>query len=302
MRRLSLNNLKVFRDRGFIVSVLFVATAATILLFSIDAALTFLFLGLGIGSWIASVRFLNGLASYFPDPLQQGIRWIHAQSFELFAFLFVGILGITSHFHRGSKKVFSNSPEPILLIHGYLNSGFVWDFHRKLFERKGFGPIYTIDLGNPFHSIHVYAKKVDEKVRAILQETGCHQLTLIGHSMGGLIGYYYAMQNKGKVSKVITIGSPLQGTRVARIGLGQCAREMQIGSNLIREMQDGISNCSDVQFYNIATKTDELIIPYASSIYHTTPGHQYYLDDIGHASMLFSTRVNQKCCEWLRKT
>jgi poly(3-hydroxyalkanoate) synthetase len=187
-------------------------------------------------------------------------------------------------------------------VHGYLNGGFVWGFHKNRLIANGMGPIYTIDLGYPFHSIHTYAERVQKKASEIAEETGCPELTLIGHSMGGLVSYYYAarLARAYSVPQVITIGSPLQGTKAAKMGLGPCAREMQIHSDLIENLRHAVECCTDVQFYNIATRTDELIVPYSSSIFMSEPTHQYCLDDIGHASLLFSNRVSQKLCEWLK--
>jgi triacylglycerol lipase len=190
---------------------------------------------------------------------------------------------------------------PILLVHGYLNSGFVWDFHKNRLARAGIGPIYTIDLGYPFHSIRTYAEKVRDKAQQIAKETGRNDLTLIGHSMGGLVSYYYATHMaQGSVSEVITIASPLRGTHVAKIGLGQCAREMQIGSEFIQELQNAAAHSPHIRFYNIATQTDELVVPYTSSIFQSEPHRQFFIEDVGHASLLFSERVSDQLCKWLK--
>lgn len=84
------------------------------------------------------------------------------------------------------------------------------------------GPIYTIDLGSPFLSIEEYAEKVKEKAKQIAHETGHTKLALIGHSMGGLVSAYYAIHlaPEGSIRSVITLGSPMQGTKVAFFGVG----------------------------------------------------------------------------------
>ena len=116
------------------------------------------------------------------------------------------------------------------------------------------------------------------------------------------MSYYYAakLAQAYSVPQVITIGSPLHGTRVAKIGLGQCAREMEIGSELLKELHEAIEWCNDVQFYNIVSTTDELVIPYSSAMFKSDPLHQFYIEDIGHASMLFSKRVCNQLCAWMK--
>ena len=121
--------------------------------------------------------------------------------------------------------------------------------------------------------------------------------------MGGLVSYYYASRLAGAytVPQVITIASPLQGTHMAKIGLGQCAREMEIGSELLQELNESMKCCTDVRFYNIATKTDELVVPHSSSIFMSDPHRQFFIHDVGHASLLLSQRVTDQIGKWLQE-
>lgn len=253
-------------------------------------------------AWVAVIREINASAIYFPVAIKKAVHWIHAQTLELIAFALLIFLRLATVLRKNQPAAPLANSRPILLVHGYLNSGFVWDFHKNHLVREGFGPIYTIDLGNPFLSIRTYAKKVQEMAKKIAEETGQNDLTLIGHSMGGLVSYYYAakLARAYSVPQVITIGSPLHGTQIAKIGLGMCAKEMQIGSNLIQEIHEAVESCPDVRFYNIATKTDELVVPYTSSIFKSDPLSQFVVDDVGHASLLFSQRVSDQLCRWLR--
>jgi pimeloyl-ACP methyl ester carboxylesterase len=254
------------------------------------------------------------------------MRWVFALVTEFLSFLLLLFLYLNSCFSsKIVKNLFSRffkynqknqllSPAgfssqwtekqkiPILLVHGYLNAGFVWQFQKKRLERDfGHLPIYLIDLGHPFQSIHDYALKIRDRAAAITRETGADRLTLVGHSMGGLVCYYYAVHLAPPLSvqKVISIASPLQGTYAAWLGVGQSAHDMRTGSPLLRNLAFAAANRRDIEFYNIATKTDELIIPYTSSFLHTEPSHRLCLDGIGHASLLFSRRVSRQLGQWI---
>lgn len=253
-------------------------------------------------AWVAIVREANALSVHMPETICRWIRWVHAQTMEVISFVMLLCLRMVTLFRRNQPTGLSVPSRPILLVHGYLNAGFVWDFHKNQLLKNGFGPVYTINLGCPFGSIREYAKKVQAKAEQIAQETGRSDLTLIGHSMGGVVSYYYAakMARAYSVPQVITIASPLNGTRVAKMGLGKCAREMEIDSDLLTELKAAIECCTDVAFYNIGTKTDELVIPYSSSILKSEPSRQYFIEDMGHASLLFSQRVSDRLCQWLR--
>jgi hypothetical protein len=253
-------------------------------------------------AWILLIRELNGISSLLPEKWKSWVQWCHAQTGEFFALLSLPLLSLKTRIFRRKAIGQPSNYKPILLVHGYLNSGFVWDFQKKWLEEQGFGPIYTIDLGNPFLSIRSYAEKVQKKIDQIAQDTGRPDITLIGHSMGGLISYYCVskLARSGSVPQVITLASPLCGTKVAKIGLGRCAREMEIGSDLLQELHEGIQQCPGVRFYNLATKTDELVIPHTSSFLMSNPERQCLMEDIGHASLLFSRRVSNQIVEWLR--
>ncbi|MBF8262336.1 MAG: putative rane protein [Parachlamydiales bacterium] len=301
--------MSMFVDRRALIQfcvLLFAAiicmVGAKIVAESLVTLAIFLFVLGVVLAWVAIVREVNAAALHMPGPVRRFIHWIHAQTLEIVALVMLVFLRLATLWRKNQAALPQVQSRPILLVHGYLNAGFVWDFHKNQLIKNGFGPIYTINLGHPFRSIRTYAQKVKEKVDQIARETGQSEITLIGHSMGGLVSYYYAakLARAYTVPQVITIASPLQGTRVARIGLGRCAREMQIDSELLQDLKSAVECCTDVKFYNIATKTDQLIVPYTSSFFNSSPAHQFLIDDIGHASLLFSERVSNQICRWLK--
>ena len=247
------------------------------------------------------VKILNHFAPSLPPFLKRIICWVHSIVFEAFAVATTFLmrpLGFTKRMHRrhGSEK-----GRPILLIHGYLQNASNWAFLKKQLCQRGFGPIYTLNLVPTFHSIRGYAELVSQKADAIAKETKRNDLILIGHSMGGLVSAWYATKvaESGKVTDVITIGSPLGGTKIAAIAIGPNGREMRCGSELIRELQDECLHNHTTRFFHIASKTDQIIIPYSSALFGLNPEREYLLEDIGHMSLLFSPRVVDKIEEWL---
>ncbi len=243
-------------------------------------------------AWIAAIQLMNALAPKLPFP--RLFHWTHAMTFELFALLGVAALRLTPHKHeiRGSGR-------PILLVHGYINHGSVWTLFKRRLEALQFGPIYTINLGHPFRSISSYAEIVKAKAEEIAKVTGRKDLVLIGHSMGGLVSALYAakLSSPNTVTDVITIGSPLNGTPIAYLGLGPNAKEMRPRSNLLKEMREVMANRKDIRFFHLATKSDQLVIPGSSAIF---PENQHFLfEDLGHASLLYSKRAQAQIAKWL---
>lgn len=248
---------------------------------------------------LAFLKLFNSIAPSLPRPLARLIHWIHAMTFEVFSLAFVFLLHLGAPWRKvapaGNLK-----GRPLLLVHGYCNDGGVWIYQKNRLAKENLGPIYTVDLGHPFRSMREYVKKVAEKAAEISKETGRKDLVLIGHSMGGLVSALYALEPSSSVSEIITIASPLNGTHVARIGIGPNAREMQRNSDLVVSLNKKIAADHPPRFYHMGTETDQLVLPTASSLVGNDPNRQFVFQDIGHTALLFSPRVAAKLIQWLK--
>lgn len=187
---------------------------------------------------------------------------------------------------------------PILLVHGYLHNSSGWYSMRRELEKHGFGPVYTINLGSPFHSIEYYACLVKEKAEQIAKDTKRSDLTLIGHSMGGVVCCYYAINlaPPDSIEQVFTLGSPLRGTRNSGYGLGKCTDQISFKTPpnpFISKLLKGISSKETIQFYHIGSLDDLLISPKNSAYppIFKPHVHRFCLRDVGHVSLLFSEEV-----------
>ncbi len=120
---------------------------------------------------------------------------------------------------------------PVLLIHGYqCNRGF-WFWLRPRLEAAGW-TVATHSLEPVYSDIDAYAQGIARRIDEVLAATGAPQLILVGHSMGGLASRAYLRRHGNeKVARLITLGSPHHGTRMAKLGLGPNARQMRVGSS-----------------------------------------------------------------------
>lgn len=247
------------------------------------------------------VKLLNHFAHSFPSPIKEGVFWLHAMAFESLAVLFIFFLKIC---HLGKGKTSRPQGRPILLIHGYLQNGSNWIFFKPMLCRRNFGPIFTIDLKPHFGSINEHAELVKKKAQEIAAELGRTDLTLIGHSMGGLVSALYAAKfaPPNTVTDVVTIGSPIAGTHAAIIALGSNGREMRRNSEFTKMLHDEMAQNESVRFFHIGSKTDQIIIPNSSAWTGRDPEKEYAVEDLGHMSLLFSRRIADKIGDWLRGT
>ena len=264
---------------------------------------SFIFLLASAFLFLAILQILNRLAGHFPSFLSRVIHWVHAMIFEGFAIVAALFLHPVAYFSRGKSMEGSRAGRPILLVHGYLHDSSAWVYHKMRLQNAGFGPVYTLNLGHPFRSIRRYAEKISALADQIEKETKRKDLTLIGHSMGGLVSCLYATEiaSSGKVKEVITLGSPLGGTIMAQIGIGPNAREMERNSELAKNLGPAILKSKQTRYYQIATKTDQLVIPHASALFGSFPDRQLLMNDIGHVALLFSPRVADQIQSWLKR-
>ena len=172
----------------------------------------------------------------------------------------------------------------VLLVHGYCcNRGLWWRMRQRL-EKRGF-QVVTMNLEPPFGRIEAFADQLHRAVEVLVARTGIDRLILVGHSMGGLVARsYLATYGTGRVTRLVTLGTPHQGTLLAHLAPGECTRQMRPGSEFLRNLAD--AEQLGVPVLTIWSKADELVVPPESS--RLAGAEERVLQDIGHMAMAFS--------------
>jgi pimeloyl-ACP methyl ester carboxylesterase len=200
-------------------------------------------------------------------------------------------------------KMSFSSAIPVIFVHGYLHNQTAWFwFTRHLQKRPAIGALYSINLFLPFASISELGKILKVKIKDIQIETGSSQVILIGHSMGGIVCSYFCeyLAKPNEVAMVITLGSPFKGTRVAALGFGQNAKEMSPNSPFLSELAQRIQE-SKVPYYSIASKIDNIVIPWQSALLSkgSIEKNQLILEDAGHLRLLISSLIIEQVARWI---
>jgi pimeloyl-ACP methyl ester carboxylesterase len=106
---------------------------------------------------------------------------------------------------------------PVLFLHGWLGSWRYWfptmevvaeQFRTYSFDFWGFG-----DSRSKYaeENIRTYS---DQVVR-FLDELGIDRIVLVGHSMGGMVAMHTALAHPERVSRVVTVGAPFEGSSLS---------------------------------------------------------------------------------------
>jgi pimeloyl-ACP methyl ester carboxylesterase len=105
--------------------------------------------------------------------------------------------------------------------------------------------------GTGLPDIDSYSEGIARRIDEVLAATGAPQVILVGHSMGGVASRAYLRRHGiAKVARLVTLGSPHQGTRLARLGLGPNARQMRIGSDWLNALKAPLPAAS-VSIYSL---------------------------------------------------
>ena len=178
---------------------------------------------------------------------------------------------------------------PIVFIHGYFCNRAVWRPLAAHLARAGHA-IGSVNLEPAFGSIDDYPALIDQQIRALQANHASHKVILICHSMGGLAARAYLRRYGNEaIDRVITLGTPHQGTALALHGHGKNVREMRRDSAWRRELEGSESRATGALFTTILSHHDNMVSPQAGQ---TIPGAQTIeFAGLGHVRLLLDRKV-----------
>lgn len=206
-----------------------------------------------------------------------------------------------SHRYTGNPEDCDERPfcmegtTPIILVHGYLHNNSGWLPFRKALQKENLGPAYAPKLESSAQDIRKSALEIAQLIELAKKESGCSQVILIGHSMGGIICAYCAQHYapKGSVKAVITLASPLRGTKTASLGFGRAARQMRCDSRFLKALGAQMIYNPKTEYFSFASTSDPVVRPQENA-FHKEPDdtvHFHLYKDLGHLTFLFEEDV-----------
>lgn len=175
----------------------------------------------------------------------------------------------------------------VLLVHGYLRNRGLWWWLRRALLKRG-AHVLTVNLEPPLAAIPHFADQVHARLQAA--ELGDAQVVVVAHSMGGLVVRDYLRRHgAARVARVVTMGSPHRGTRLAFLGIEACARDMIPGSRLLTELEG--AGPPPVAVQAIWSRADNFMAPLTTAAEFGSA--HLALDDVGHLTMQFSRRIRE---------
>lgn len=177
-----------------------------------------------------------------------------------------------------------------VLVHGFVCNRGLWLPWMRELRQRGL-PYTSVNLEPVFGSIDEYAPLIDDAVRRAQALTGRPPL-LVCHSMGGLAARAWLAATPGaadRVSGVVTIGTPHQGTWLARWSHMPNGRQMRVDGEWLQALQAREAGQPRPPFVCWYSNADNIVFPASTA---TLAGaDNRHLPGVPHVAMAFHPRV-----------
>jgi predicted alpha/beta hydrolase family esterase len=192
----------------------------------------------------------------------------------------------------------------VVLVHGFVCNRGVWN---PWLERLTAGdvPFVAPSLEPVFGSIDAYLAQIDAAVLRLEQATG-QPPVVVAHSMGGLAVRRWLAETARsggpglRVAHVITLGTPHQGTWLARLAVTRNSRQMRQLSGWLRTLAEREAPTLPAHFTCFYSHADNIVFPPSTA---TLPGaNNVFLTAVAHVEMVDRPEPWQVLQHWLQQT
>lgn len=183
---------------------------------------------------------------------------------------------------------------PVLFVHGlYCNAG-VWHSQLAHLREAGAANLFCLNLGPPFASINRFAHQLDERVDEVMRACGTSKVILVAHSLGGLAARAWCARLGGsaRLARLVTIGSPHHGSRLAQLVPGTCAAEMVPGSEWLLQLEADERHAPALPATCILSRHDSMVAPQDSAL--LAGASVLALERLGHFELLLDPAVHSR--------
>jgi len=190
---------------------------------------------------------------------------------------------------------------PVVCLPGYAHNGSSFVLLARRLHAAGIGPVSCLRYQPALAPMETHARRLSRAVERVLDRTGARRVSLIGHSMGGLVARWYLQEMEGleKVDRLVTLETPHQGLALARHGLGACARQMAPAHPFMRRMREGQGRMAGLPILGIYSNVNPLSA--RSTSYQLLDGRSdCFLPGHGHASLLLARPAAERIVAFLR--
>jgi triacylglycerol esterase/lipase EstA (alpha/beta hydrolase family) len=186
----------------------------------------------------------------------------------------------------------------VLLVHGYVCNRGLWNPWLARLSAAG-TPFVAVNLEPVFGSIDEVMTQVEAGVQQLERCTGMPPV-IVAHSMGGLVVRRWWQANDGdtRVCHALTLGSPHQGTWLARWAMSRNAREMRLRSPWLQALARQEPACRARRFTCFYSHCDNIVFPPRMATLDGADNR--HLPGVAHVDMVNRPEPWAELQRWLR--
>ncbi|HEU6437631.1 MAG TPA: alpha/beta fold hydrolase [Nitratidesulfovibrio sp.] len=191
---------------------------------------------------------------------------------------------------------------PVLLVHGLYHNVTAWTLYRRWLTAAGFTRVYCHGYSSWRTDFGLLVDELDEAVRDLVAAHPGERPLLMGHSLGGLLirGWLAEAANQHLVAGAVTLGTPHQGSCLARLGAGRLARSLAFRGALIRNLEASEAP-AEIPCVALYSPIDNMVVP-QEGLHVTTPGWTLRASPaVSHIWMLWDKGTARLAIESLRQ-
>ncbi|MCB9662634.1 MAG: hypothetical protein H6732_00825 [Alphaproteobacteria bacterium] len=165
----------------------------------------------------------------------------------------------------------------------------------EVFLRQRGLAVWPVRLSHQDASLGQLAERLQGEVGRLREATGATQVDLVGFGLGGLVAAWlcHHLDGAATVRRLVTLGTPWRGTRLAVFYPGTLAREIRPDAHDL----DGLASCG-VDTLSVWCPEDPEVVPAESAC--ADPARSVAVEGAGHLGMLLSARTFRAVLTGLR--
>jgi pimeloyl-ACP methyl ester carboxylesterase len=189
---------------------------------------------------------------------------------------------------------------PVLLLHGVLCNAGMWGGALPRIAAACKSPVYTLSYGPPQAAIETFVDELAARIATIRAATGAAKVTLVAHSMGGLVARAYLRRyGAGQVRCLVAIGAPHHGSVHAWLVPGRCLAQIRPGSAWLAELNRNESAGPPVRVVSLWSRHDSMVAPQASA--WLEGAENIGVIGVGHNALIENSQVLARVVEEVKR-
>jgi len=183
----------------------------------------------------------------------------------------IGVLAVVAvrSVGAGDRAAAQDRQGPVLLVAGYGGNTETLARLRDALERDGRDVLVVPPVGAGTGDLLAQARALDEAADRALRRSAATSVDVVGYSAGGVVARLWVRDLGGDevARRVLSIGSPQHGTRVAAVAAelaGECpvaCLQLAPDSDLLRRLNAGDETPSGPRFVSVWSTADEIVVP-----------------------------------------